>query len=107
MAPRERFELIYDRQVSRHLAKIERKHHSLIRREIKASLTYGPEVETRNRKPLSRPSVFGTAWELRFGPDNCFRVFYRSDPELREVYVLAIGVKHGSRLFVGGKEFDL
>ena len=102
-----RFELIYDREVRRHLAKIERRYHSLIRREIESSLTYEPETETRNRKPLSRPSVFGTAWELRFGPDNCFRVFYRADLESREVYVLAIGVKQGSRLFIGGKEFQL
>jgi hypothetical protein len=28
------------------------------------------ERETRNRKPLSRPSNVGAAWELRCGPDN-------------------------------------
>ena len=107
MATRRRFELIYDREVRRHLSKIERKYHSLIRREIERSLTYEPEIETKNRKPLSRPSVLGTAWELRFGPDNCFRVFYRTDNEASEVYVLAIGVKSGNRLFIGGKEFQL
>jgi mRNA-degrading endonuclease RelE of RelBE toxin-antitoxin system len=107
MPPQRRFKLIYDPQATRHLSQIERKHHSLIRREIKTSLTYEPETETRNRKPLSRPSALGTAWELRFGPDNCFRVFYRTDLEQEEVYVLAIGVKQGNRLFVGGKEFQL
>jgi len=34
-------------------------------------------------------------------------VFYRTNPEEREVYILAIGVKRGNRLFIGGKEFEL
>jgi len=47
------------------------------------------------------------AWELRFGPENRFRVFYRTETELRQVYILAVGMKVKERLFVGGKEFDL
>jgi len=99
--------LVYDRSVLKHLATIERKHHSAIRRSIEKMLSFEPTKESRNRKPLIRPSSLVDAWELRCGPDNRFRVFYRTDLESREVRVLAIGVKRGSRLFVGGKEFEL
>jgi hypothetical protein len=33
-------------------------------------------VETRNRKPLKRAIAFEVEWEIRFGPNNRFRVFY-------------------------------
>ena len=107
MAKRLRYELIYDSKVFNHVSKIDRKYHSLIRREIERQLTYQPDLETRNRKPLLRASTLGSAWELRFGPENQFRVFYRAERELRKVYILAVGVKAKERLYVGGKEFDL
>ena len=107
MAKRLRYELIYDSKVLNHVSKIDRKYHSLIRREIERQLTYQPDLETRNRKPLLRASTLGSAWELRFGPENQFRVFYRAERELRKVYILAVGVKVKERLYVGGKEFDL
>ena len=101
------FALIYDPEVALHLKTIDRKYYSLIQRTIEKQLSYEPEKETRNRKPLRRPSVFGTAWELRFGPDNRFRVFYRTDQPSRKVHVLAIGIKIGNRLFIGEEEFEL
>lgn len=107
MSPRRSYELIYDPEILNHLSKIERKYRVLIRKQIEKMLTYEPQTEVRNRKPLLRPSVFGTAWELRFGPDNRFRVFYRTEPDLHQVHILAIGVKRGNRLFIGGKEFEL
>jgi mRNA-degrading endonuclease RelE of RelBE toxin-antitoxin system len=107
MAKQRRYELIYDPDVLNHLVKIEKKYHSLIRREIERQLSYQPELETKNRKPLLRASTLGSAWELRFGPENRFRVFYRTEAELRQVYILAVGMKVKERLFVGGKEFDL
>jgi hypothetical protein len=107
MSTRKRYELIYDAEVWNHLSKIHRRYHSLIRRALEGSLAYEPEVEKQNRKPLSRPSVLGAAWELRFGPNNRFRTFYRTDHRRREVYILAIGVKRGNRLFFGGEEFEV
>lgn len=101
------YELIYDPEVRRQVLKIKRKHHSLIRRQIEGQLRHEPDTETRHRKPLLRPSVFGSAWELRFGPDNRFRVFYRTDHARRQVRILAIGAKIANRLFIGGEEFDL
>ena len=63
--------------------------------------------ETRNRKALEEPASFGATWELRFGPKNSFRVFYDVNPDEKTVSVLAIGVKEGNRLFIGGEEFEL
>ena len=104
---RKPFELIYDPEVAQHIKAIDRKYHSLIRTTIKDQLNYEPEVETRNRKPLLRPSVFGTSWELRFGPDNRFRVFYRTNTQVNQVYILAIGVKTGQKLYISREEFEL
>jgi hypothetical protein len=53
---------------------------------------------------LVKPSRFGEAWELRLGPDNRFRVFYRIDEDVSRVRVLAITIKSG-KLYIGGKEF--
>jgi hypothetical protein len=105
--PRERaFSLIFDPAVKRHLRAIETKYHSLIRETISEQLSFEPETETTNRKPLSRPVELGVTWEIRFGPDNRFRVLYDVDVELRDVQILAIGIKAGNRLFIGGEELE-
>jgi mRNA-degrading endonuclease RelE of RelBE toxin-antitoxin system len=106
--PRRRpFVLIYDREVKAHLRAIDRKYHSLIRMTIEEQLQFEPEKETRNRKPLQRPVTFEATWELRFGPDNRFRVFYVVSHERREVQVLAIGTKSGGRLIVAEEEIQV
>ena len=107
MTPKQRFNLIYAPQVKQHLRAIARKHHALIRSKIEEQLQFEPDVETRNRKPLKRPVEFGAEWEIRFGPNNRFRVFYEADREQRAVYILAVGVKRGNRLLIGGKEVEL
>ena len=107
MAKREPFVLIYDPDVIAHLEAIEAKYHSLIRSTIEQQLQFELETATRNRKPLERPIDLGARWELRLGPANRFRVFYRVDAEHQQVRILAIGVKERSRLFIGGKEVKL
>ena len=108
MATKQPFELVYDEEIVQHLATIERKYHSLIRQTIEEQLQYEPDVKTRNRKPLSDSSEFGeNTWEIRFGPRNRFRVFYRIDMTEREVRILAIGVKIRNLLLIGGERFEL
>jgi mRNA-degrading endonuclease RelE of RelBE toxin-antitoxin system len=102
-----RYQIIYDVQVRNHLVAIDRKYHALIRRTIEKQLSNQPDVEVRNRKPLQRPSSLGADWELRLGPNNRFRVLYRIADAVREIYVLAVGVKDGNRLLIGGEEFEL
>jgi len=64
-------------------------------------------METRNRKPLLRKTVVGAEWEIRFGPNDRFRVLYNVDEVAREVVILAIGVKIGNRLIVGDEETNI
>jgi hypothetical protein len=78
---RRRFEIVYDPGVKDHLKAIDRKYHTLIRRTIEEQLTYEPQTESRNRKPLLSETEIDADWELRFGPDNGFRVFYTLDAE--------------------------
>jgi mRNA-degrading endonuclease RelE of RelBE toxin-antitoxin system len=87
-----------------HLDAIERKYHRLIEKTMDERLRFTPEQETRNRKPLERPTNFGATWELRFGANNRFRVFYEVDVAEGIVRILAIGEKMGNRLFIGGVE---
>lgn len=101
------YRLVYAPQVSQHLKAIEPKYYSMIRNEIERQLKFQPTVETKNRKPLKRPASFEGEWELRFGPDNRFRVFYEADTEHREVNILAVGIKEGNRLFIGEEEIKL
>lgn len=104
MSRRPKFDLDFAPETIEHLDAIERKYHRLIERTIDEQLSYTPEQETRNRKPLERSVPFGATWELRFGASNRFRVFHEVDSGERTVRVLAIGVKEGNRLFIGGKE---
>jgi plasmid stabilization system protein ParE len=101
------FTLIYDPEVGGHLAAIEPKYHSLIRTTIEQQLRHEPETATRNRKQLERPIDLGARWELRLGPANRFRVFYRVDAEERQVRILAIAVKERNQVFIAGEEVEL
>ncbi len=107
MTKRQKFALIYAPITKSHLKTIDRKYYSLIRATIESTLQYEPDVETMNRKPLTRQVAFEAEWELRFGPDNRFRVFYDVGMGPHEVHILAIGEKDRNRLVIGGKEVKL
>lgn len=107
MARRHPYGISYDPATKRHLRAIDAKYHSLIRAEIEGRLRFEPDKETRNRKPLRQPAAFDASWEIRFGPDNSFRVLYGIDELDREVHIQAIGVKEGSRLLIAGEEVEL
>ncbi len=68
------FAIVFPPRVLDHLGYIDLKFHSLIRRQIDEQLRFEPLKETRNRKPLLRENEIGAEWEIRFGPDNRFRV---------------------------------
>jgi len=66
-----------------------------------------PDVPTRRRKRM-RPNPVAP-WELRVGD---YRVFYDIESEAEEagqpeVVVLAIGLKTGNRVWIGGEEHQL
>jgi mRNA-degrading endonuclease RelE of RelBE toxin-antitoxin system len=107
MRRRSKFTISYAPETYKHLDWIESKYHRLVATTIEKQLSDTPATETRNRKPLEEPASFGATWELRFGPQNSFRVFYDVNHEEKTVSVLAIGVKKGNQLFIGGQEFEL
>jgi mRNA-degrading endonuclease RelE of RelBE toxin-antitoxin system len=107
MSPKQLYSLIYAPITKEHLKYIDKKHYSLIKSTIEERLFYEPLVQNRNRKPLKRTAFEAATWELRFGADNSFRVFYDVQAENQEVYILAIGIKVRDKLFVGGEEIDL
>jgi mRNA-degrading endonuclease RelE of RelBE toxin-antitoxin system len=107
MARRPAFTISYAPETYKHLDWIELKYHRLVATTIEEQLSHTPTTETRNRKPREEPASFGATWELRFGPNNSFRVFYDVNHEEKTVSVLAIGVKKGNRLIIGGQEFEL
>ncbi len=104
---RQSYTLIYARGVTKHLESIDAKYDRLIRAKIEEQLQFEPGVETKNRKPLRQPAPFAAQWEIRFGPDNRFRVLYDIDEEDRAVQIVAIGEKQSGRLIVGGEEVEL
>src|SRR5262249_3004827 len=93
------YSLVFSPDVLDHFDAIDRKHHGALRQVIEEQLSHTPGQETRNRKPLRHPAPFGALWELRCGPQSCFRVFYRIDSEENMVGVVALGVKVGNKLF--------
>lgn len=107
MEPKQSFTIIYAPITRSHLRAIEAKYYSLVRTTVEERLAYEPDVQTRHRKPLKRPVFFEATWELRFGPGNRFRVFYDIDQKQHVVAILAIGIKRGNRLFIGGEEIRL
>ena len=102
-----RFALIYAPVVLTHVEAIGSRWRGVVRRTIEERLTVQPLVITANRKPLRQPAAFADAWELRCGPENRFRVFYRVDVEARQVRILAIGEKRGNVLKIAGERFEL
>ncbi len=106
MPRRPKFTLTFAPETLGHLDAIEGKYHRLIRRTLDEQLRSTAGRATRNRKPLRQPAPFGATWELRFGPQNRFRVFYEVDVGEERGSVLAVGVKEGNRLFIGGGEFE-
>ena len=110
VTPKQRFELVYAPEVKQHLKAIERKHYALIRRQIEAPRQKYEKITVLwiwNLKPLKRPVAFEAEWEIRFGPNDRFRVFCEADREQGKVYILATGVKERKRLFIGGEEVEL
>jgi hypothetical protein len=107
VVPAQPFALLYDPGTIRHFAAIERMHRSLILDSIESQLRFEPDVQSRNRKSLERPSPIGATWELRLRPHNSFRVFYRVNRLGHAVLILAIGVKVGNKLYIGGEEIEL
>ena len=101
-----KFRLIFAPEAVDHLSAIEPKYDRIIHQASDEQMRHTPQIETRNRKPLRQPAPFGSTWELRCGPMNRFRVFYRINVEQHTVLILAVGTKDRERLLVDGEEYQ-
>jgi mRNA-degrading endonuclease RelE of RelBE toxin-antitoxin system len=107
MTRRQSYTLVFAAGVANHLNFVGTKYDRMIHDAIEEQLRFDPGVETKNRKPLRQPAPFSAHWEIRFGPDNRFRILYDIDEEQREVQILAIGEKRRDRLIVAGKDVEI
>lgn len=107
MARQQPYTLAFAFAVMKHLRAIDAKYHAFIHEKIGEQLRFEPSVETTNRKPLRQPAPFRATWEIRFGPDNRFRVLYDIDEVDRVVQIMAVGEKQRNRLFIGGEAVKL
>lgn len=97
------FAIEFARSVKQQLLALPVHQRAAILDAIATQLAHEPMVETRNRKAL-RPNPLAP-WELRVGDA---RVFYDVTTEGGDVVsILAVGLKEGNRLLVGGKEIQL
>jgi mRNA-degrading endonuclease RelE of RelBE toxin-antitoxin system len=106
MSPQKPYTILYAPITREHIKHIDRKYYSLIKQVIEERLTFEPDQQNRNRKPLTRAAFSDATWELRFGFENIFWVFYDVKIPDREVHILAIGIKIRDKLFIGGEEIE-
>ena len=102
-----RFAIVYAPVAREYLRRIPRRDLRRLRRAIEAHLRDEADRETANRKPLGPTTEVEAEWELRCGPHDRLRVFYAVDRRHVQVWVMAIGVKVGSRLKIGREEIVL
>jgi mRNA-degrading endonuclease RelE of RelBE toxin-antitoxin system len=97
------YRIDYSPESEEHLRKLKARQRSMVFDAVDEQLGHQPTVETRNRKPM-RPNPLAP-WELRIGD---LRVYYdvQEEPE-KVVTVLAVGIKVGKRVFIGGAEVEL
>jgi hypothetical protein len=108
MVPAQPYAIEYEPEAIGHIRVLERKLQGLVFDEIDEQLGFEPLTQTRNRKPLRSSTIFGPeTWELRFGPGNRLRAFYRADAPAGRVYVKGVGIKERNCLRMGGEEVSL
>lgn len=101
------YEVYYTPSAIGHLRDLPARDRSILMDAVDVQLRHQPDLPTRHRKQLQPNPV--APWELRVGD---YRVFYdleRADEATPEskVVVLAVGVKAGNRILIGGEEHEL
>ena len=92
----------YLRTAIGHLRQLTARQRSTALDTVDTQLTHEPKTETRNRKEMIPNPL--ASWELRIGD---LRVYYDVTEDPQTVTVVAVGIKEGNRLFIGGEERQL
>ena len=88
--------------VQAHLQQLSARQRATLFDQVNRQLANEPLTETRNRKRM-RPNALAS-WELRVGN---LRVYYDIVEDKSEVLVLAVGIKTGNRVTIGGEAVEL
>ncbi len=96
------YRIAYYPDTHAHLRSLTARQRSIVFDEVEEQLTNAPKTATRNRKEM-RPNSLAS-WELRIGD---LRVYYDMDDVSETVIVVAVGIKRGNRVFIGGEERQL
>ena len=93
----------YSPEAEDHLRWLTTRQQRTVVDNVERRLLHEPTVETKNRKPM-RPNPVAP-WELRLGT---LRVYYdvEEQPEQR-VIIVAVGLKEGNRVRIGGEVIEL
>jgi mRNA-degrading endonuclease RelE of RelBE toxin-antitoxin system len=97
------YRVVYAPEVQGHLRHFTKRDQRTIVDTALRQLAHQPTVVTRNRKPLEANPL--APWELRIG---AYRVYFdvRDEPE-RVVRIVAVGLKDGDRVLIGGVQVKL
>ena len=96
------YRIVYSANIREHGRSLSARQRSIVFDTIDEQLTHEPTIETQNRKEM-RPNPLAS-WELRIGD---LRVYYDVTEAPQTVTVVAIGIKQGNRIFIGGREVSL
>jgi mRNA-degrading endonuclease RelE of RelBE toxin-antitoxin system len=97
------YRIEYAPETEEHFRHLTARQQAFVFDAVAQQLAYESTVETRNRKRL-RPHPLAS-WELRVGN---LRVYYdvEDDPEPL-VKIMAVGIKRGNRVYIGGELYPL
>jgi mRNA interferase RelE/StbE len=99
------YRIVYSADIREHGRSLSARQRSMVLDSIDEQLTHEPTIETQNRKEM-RPNPLAS-WELRSGDLRVYRVYYDVAEDPQTVTVVAIGIKRGNRVFIGGREVNL
>jgi mRNA-degrading endonuclease RelE of RelBE toxin-antitoxin system len=92
-------DITYSEDSEEHLRALSARDRKIVLSKVVEQLTHQSTVETKNRKKM-RPNPIAP-WELRIGN---LRAYYDPDRDEASVVVVAIGIKRGNKVFIGGEE---
>ena len=96
------YRIIWYPDTREHFRYLTARQRSIVFDSVEEQLANEPTAETRNRKEM-RPNPLAS-WELRIGD---LRVYHDVTEESQTVTVIAVGIKRGNRVFIGGEEWQL
>ena len=96
------YKIDYSPVTEDHLRSLTKRQQVIVLETVEKQLSYQPDVETRNRKPM-RPNPLAP-WELRIGN---LRVFYDIDDREKVIFILAVGIKDRNIIRIGKEVIEL